>query len=122
MREFGNEFELKSVLLGIFGRAVGQENLVKKADLLKLLGSWNDNSPNFERRVRLAIVELRNDGHLILSTAADGGGYWLAKDWAEVLDFVEREYHAKALSMLETESIMKKSAQEKWGPIQVRMF
>ena len=113
---------LKKDLVKIFSQAVGRENAVNKVELLRMLGTWNDQDPNFERRVRAAIVDLRNEGYLIISTAADGGGYWLAGSWEELLEFTEREYNAKAMTMLNTEKVMKAAAQEKWGPIQVRMF
>lgn len=112
---------LKRDLIKIFSKAIGKHNAIPRPELLKLLGKWYTKG-DYERKVRAAIVDLRNEGHLICSTGGTSGGYWLAENWAEVTEFTSREYHSRAMSMLETEKNMKRAAQEKWGPEQPRLF
>jgi hypothetical protein len=75
-----------------------------------------------ERGVRAMINELRKDGHLICSTGGKGGGYWLAKDWRELREFLDSEVHPRAMDLLQTEKAMKQAAQMRWGREQMRLF
>lgn len=52
----------------------GERNAVKMRELKQLLGPFND------RRIRLAINDLRLQKYLILSSSR---GYWLAESWEE---------------------------------------
>lgn len=108
-------------LKNIFRQAVGKENAVPRDRLVNMLARWKTGN-GFERQVRAAILELRQNGWLICSTGGISGGYWLAANWEEVTEFITREYHSRAMSMLDTEKKMKQAAQEKWGPEQPRMF
>ena len=123
MAEIGLAYDpgLKRDILAVLSRAVGKENAIPRGRLVQMVGRW-DQDGDFDRLVRKAIVDLRMEGHLICSTGGPGGGYWLARDWPELTDFVNREYHSRAMSMLETEKIMKEAAQDKWGPKQPRLF
>ncbi len=75
-----------------------------------------------DRQIRGVINELRKQGHLICSTGGVNGGYWLAKDWSELQAFLDGEIHPRAMDLLETESALKNSAEERWGPMQPRLF
>ena len=123
MSEFRLSYDpgLKRDLVQIFRRAVGRENAIPRGQLLHMLGQWQDGA-GFERTVRAAIVDLRNEGFLICSTGGREGGYWLAESWGELIEFVEREYHSRAMSMLATEKAMRAAARNQWGPEQHRMF
>ena len=112
---------LKDHILRVINKAIGRDNAIPRGQLLKIVGGF-DYSRHFERTVRAAILDLRRDGHLICSTGGRDGGYWLAKNWDELKEFVTREYHSRAVSMLETESILRKAAQDKWGPEQYELF
>lgn len=111
---------LKRDLVNIFSQSVGRKNAIGREKLLKLLG-WKGRADSklgladFERKVRQAIVDLRHDGMLICSTGGKKGGYWLAEDWDDLREFTQREYHARAMSMLETEKLMKQAAAARWG-------
>lgn len=77
----------------------------------------NANNPH-ERKVRMAIAEMRKDGEPVCSDS--GGGYW----WAESLEEVEAvtaELEGRAKDLLETASVMRKRALEAFGA-QARLF
>jgi len=111
---------LKRDLVNIFRLAVGRRNAIPRERLIKIL-NWQSREEgklglaNFERTMRLAIVELRHEGVLICSTGGTGGGYWLAENWDELREFTTREYHSRAISMLATEKAMKEAARKRWG-------
>ncbi len=75
-----------------------------------------------DRQIRSVINQLRKEGHLICSTGGPNGGYWLAKDWGELRTFLENEVHPRAMDLLETEEALKRSAEERWGIQQLRLF
>lgn len=68
-----------------------------------------------ERQARAAINLLRKSGHAICSTGGEDGGYWLASDWAELMEYIEREIHSRAMDLLEQEGALKRMARETWG-------
>lgn len=77
----------------------------------------NANNPH-ERKVRMAIAEMRKDGEPICSDS--GGGYW----WAESLEEVEAvtaELEGRAKDLMETASVMRRRAIEAFGA-QARLF
>jgi DNA-binding transcriptional regulator PaaX len=55
-----------------------------------------------ERVVREAIKQMRRNGYLICATAGTNGGYYVARDLAEVEEFGRLEYIAKIADMSET--------------------
>ena len=61
----------------------GERNAVKMRELKQLLGPFND------RRIRLAINDLRLQKYLILSSSR---GYWLAESWEEYKSFADYMY------------------------------
>lgn len=74
-------------------------------------GQRNANNPH-ERKVRMAIAEMRKDGEPVCSDSS--GGYW----WAESLEEVEAvtaELEGRAKDLLETASVMRKRAIEAFG-------
>lgn len=71
--------------------------------------------PISRRKMREGIRLLRRKGFLIVSTSGKGGGYRLTDDHEDVTKFVDQEYMAKGLDMIQTGSIMLKSSQEKSG-------
>jgi len=70
--------------------------------------------PASERQVREIIKRLRRQGHLICSTAQEGG-YYMARSKSEYAEFRAREYFAKIKDMSETMSAMDAAAREQFG-------
>ena len=76
-----------------------------------------------ERMVREAVEAARNFGQLICSRSASNGGYYMARDSDEYQEFRQREYMAKATTMLATVKAMDKGAQREFGTVQqVELF
>jgi len=92
---------------------VGKENAIPRKDLLISLTAQI--SPLNDRVMRAQINQLRKSGYMICSTGGAGGGYYLARDWDELLDFVNQEIHARAMDLLEQEKALKKTAEKRWG-------
>jgi hypothetical protein len=105
----GLEGELVRILSAHVGypQAIGREKLV----LTVRLAGRDVN----ERVVRQVIHDLRRKGHLICSAPGESGGYYLAANLVEFQEFYERELHAKALDLLETEKVLKESARRQFG-------
>lgn len=106
----------KEVLL-VLKYSVGRERAMSRNDLIGYLRRnplWADVD---ERLVREAIHELRQSGvALICSTGGVGGGYWFAKDWDEVDEFIAREIEPRAYGLLETKRAMLATAGRQFGP------
>ena len=65
--------------------------------------------------VRMTIQALRKDGHPICSTGGEDGGYWMAANWAELDEYLEREVRSRALDLLEQEKALKSAGEKLWG-------
>lgn len=114
---------LEISIIRVLAAHVGREQAISRVDLLEWVRTNPANMGVDDRRLRLAINDLRKKGLLICSTGGIGGGYWLAADHAEVLAFVEQELHPRAMGLLETERAMRESAAELFGEgIQRRML
>lgn len=95
--------------------AIGGEELTR---LVNLNGFHID-----QRTVRESIKELRRTGHLICSTAGNGGGYYLATTAEEFEQFIDQEFKAKIKDMSETLNAMQQAARDQFGPaVQGRLF
>ena len=70
---------------------------------------------NAERRVRDAIHELRNQGDLICSVASSDGGYFIAADKAEVVEFVESEIQPRISDLAHTKTAILEAARRQFG-------
>lgn len=68
-----------------------------------------------ERAIRLTINQLRKRGHLICSTGGSGGGYFLAANWDELQDYLDREVHSRAMDLLEQEKALRMAGEQRWG-------
>ena len=92
---------------------VGKDNAIPRSDLLeklKMMG-WETN----DRTMRAQINLLRKDGHLICSAGGHGGGYYLARSWAELNAYILTELHPRAMDLLEQEKALKTGARREWG-------
>lgn len=114
---------LRDLVAAVLTRCVGRDKYISRAALVSEVQLHN---PEFryidERLVRRAISELRKSGQaLVCSTGGAKGGYWLAADWGELMDFLEAEINPRAMDLLETQKAMKEAAGRKFG-LQERMF
>ena len=106
----------KDVLL-VLRYSIGRDKAMSRNDLIDYLRRNPIYADVDERVVREAIHELRQSGRaLICSTGGVGGGYWLARDWAEVEEFIAREVEPRALGLLETKKAMLQAAGRRFGP------
>jgi hypothetical protein len=88
-------------------KAIGREALVLELARLGFRVS--------EREARLQINLLRKAGHPICSTGGTDGGYWLAADWNELQEYIDREIHSRAMDLLEQEQALRAEAERRWG-------
>ena len=91
----------------IFMSHVGQENAISRKKLLRRLSAMAD--PLTDRQLRLAINQMRNDGVLICSRGGIGGGYWMAANLEELMEFINKELKSRAFDMLRTAKRMEAS-------------
>lgn len=90
---------------------VGRKNAISRKKLLRSVAATTD--PLTDRQLRLAISQMRNEGHLICSRGGHGGGYWMAENLGELLEFIERELKSRAYDMLRTAKKMEASGMHK---------
>jgi hypothetical protein len=109
----------KDVLLAyLLEYHVGKKNAIKAPTLA---GMFDDRT---DRPTRLAIQALRNDGHLILSSSTGPDkGYYMAATVLEYEEFRQRNFRARALSILKTDRAMVKNARRLFGDaVQLDLF
>ncbi|MBN1535168.1 MAG: hypothetical protein JW908_00445 [Anaerolineales bacterium] len=70
-----------------------------------------------ERAIRACINQLRKDGHTICSTGGPDGGYYMAADWNELNEYLEREVHGRAMDLLEQEKALRAAGEKTWGAL-----
>lgn len=105
---------LDRAILRILLFHVGRDKAISRGELVHTL--WISHGFNVhERAMRVAINLLRKEGQPICSTGGEEGGYWYAKDWEELDEFLEREFHSRAMDLLEQEGALRKRAEEVWG-------
>ena len=104
---------LDRALLSILRYHRGRNNAVPRDDLLVKLkmSGWTTG----DRVMRAQINLLRKDGHLICSAGGHGGGYYLARNWSELEDYIGQELHPRAMDLLEQEKALKVGAKREWG-------
>ena len=110
---------LDRTLLSILRYHKGRENAIPRVDLLeklKMMG-WNEG----DRRVRIQINSLKKQGHRICGASGIGGGYYLARNWTELMDYINTELHPRAMDLLEQEKALKTGAKREWGPNSTQM-
>ena len=114
---------LERNLLRIFEKRVGRDNLITKKYLRSIIDAMPGCHNLDERKVRAAINVLRKQGHLICSTAQDGGGYWIADNPGDIDEFIRREIDSRIVDLSETKKALKESAKVLWGEgIQLGLF
>ena len=104
---------LERAVLRVLQHRVGREMAISRAGLVEAVHSLGFEAG--DRQIRVMSNKLRKDGRLICSTGGTRGGYWLAKDWNELNEFLRREVLPRALDLLDTEKALKDSAEKRWG-------
>lgn len=92
---------------------IGRDNAIPRSDLLeklKMMG-WDTG----DRVMRAQINLLRKQGALICSAGGHGGGYYLARNWGELEDYVNQELRPRAMDLLEQEKALMTGARREWG-------
>jgi hypothetical protein len=105
---------LRIVVLFLIGFHHGRDQALSRDEFLHQIHSHGFDVD--ERELRIAIHDLKKDGHLIVSSGGSKGGYWLATGWNEVDEYLEREVRARALDLLEQERIFLRAAAIEFGP------
>ncbi len=109
---------LDRAILRVLGYHAGKNQAIDKDELIRqlnLLGYGNNlRYATFERQIRLTIVALRKNQHLICSSSGEGG-YFIAKDRAEYDEFAQVEYRSKIIDMSDTLRAMDEGARAAFG-------
>lgn len=117
--------------LDVLGRLViralrqGRENAVTKDKILHYIHSHPEYKNVNERQVRAAIQHMRQSGiALVCSTGGQDGGYWLAKDHAELDAFLAAEIDTRIADLSQTRKAMNSAADRIFGgrPLQDPLF
>lgn len=87
--------------------AVGKDNAVLGNELVARLGLGKSTS------LRNAVKHLRDNGYLVLATIA--GGYYIAKDVAELREFLDDNYKNRIIAMIESGNAMINHARAVYG-------
>ena len=90
---------------------VGRDNAIPRSALLEHMKPFSI----CDRVMRAQINLLRKQGALICSCGGHGGGYYLARDWNELEDYIGNELHPRAMDLLEQEQALKVGAKREWG-------
>jgi len=104
---------LDRTLMSILKHHKGKENAISRESLLEMLKlmGWNPS----DRAVRAQINLFRKQNYLICSAGGKGGGYYFARNWQELLDYINQELHPRAMDLLEQERALKVGARREWG-------
>ena len=103
---------LDRAVMGCLRWYIGKDNAISRADLLDQV---SQHIPIQDRQLRLAIHELRLSGVMICSSGGVGGGYYIAADWSELQEYLDREVRSRALDLFEQEKALKLAAEKQWG-------
>lgn len=109
-------------LLRVLGFHRGRSQAISRGELVDALR--NHGFKMHERAVRALINKLRKDGQPICSTGGEDGGYWLAANWDELNDYLDREVHPRAMDLLEQEKALRTTGERLWGALkrQIGLF
>ena len=110
---------LDRAVLRVLGFHPGREAAISRADLLRELANHGFRVP--DRAARATINQLRKLGNPICSAGGEGGGYYMARDWKELDEFIEREMHSRAMDLLEQEKALRKEGERRWGRLRQQM-
>jgi hypothetical protein len=106
---------LDRAILRVLSFHIGRKNAISRRKLVNDLVSMGFDYRKDDRPVRECINLMRKEGKRICSAGGLKGGYWIAKDWTELDEFIDKELHSRAMDMLEQEKALRKAAEELWG-------
>lgn len=111
----------KTIYQALF-RCPGRDNAISRARLLMVVQSCHPKTT--DRQLRACINQMRKDGVMICSTGGEDGGYWLAANWDELNEYLDREVHSRLTDLAEQERALKEAGVSRWGWVtkQERMF
>lgn len=104
---------LDRATLRVLSYHIGRNQAINRVQLLEALKDLGFNV--HERAARACINQLRKKGHLICSTGGHKSGYWIAENWTELNEYIDRELHARAMDLLEQERALRSQAERQWG-------
>lgn len=107
----------RAIFFVLLNEHVGKEKSILGADLVKKVRMFYPQEGELHRKVRMAINAMRKKGHLICSAPGSKGGYWLAADQTEVLEFISTELEPKIADMSVTKNIMYDAAMRQLGRV-----
>lgn len=106
---------LDRTVLRILQSRIGRDNAISRGELLALVRRMPGCGKVADRQLRACVNQMRKEGHLICSTGGESGGYWQPASWDELLEYIEREVHSRAMDLLEQEQALKKEGERRWG-------
>lgn len=107
----------RAILLVLLTGHVGKDKSILGADLVKKVRQYYPQEGELHRNVRKEINTMRKKGHLICSSPGSKGGYWLAADQCEVIEFIAMELEPKIQDMSVTKNIMYEAALRQLGMV-----
>lgn len=110
---------IERAILQILTQRIGLEHAISRDLLVATVN--NGGLSASEREVRAVINALRKQGCPICSTGGIGGGYWLARDWRELDEYLDQEVRARLADLREQELALEKAGQRLFGPRQFEL-
>lgn len=103
---------------------VGKKKSILGSKLVYKLKQFfpDDNSTDLQRKMRLAIADLRKQGYLIASAPGKLGGYWLPANRKEFDEFIRHEFIKKIEDMAITKNILVTAADKQLGLVYQERF
>jgi hypothetical protein len=106
-------YSVYQAMLKVLDFHVGRSNAISRADLVTAIAQHGFRIS--EREARQCINDLRKDGHPICSTGGEGGGYWMAANWDELNEYLEREVISRISDLSDQARALRKAARQRWG-------
>src|SRR4030042_4861458 len=104
---------LDRAILRVLSFHQGKGNAVSRGRLI--LELYRMGFKVHERVMRASINELRKNGQLICSMGGEGGGYYLAENQEELVEYIDHEVHPRSMDLLEQEKALREAAEKRWG-------
>ena len=106
-------------LMSVLRGHTGKDTAISRQQLLDELRGFGIDTN--DRTMRAQINLLRKQGALICSCGGHGGGYYLARNWNELEDYIGQELRPRAMDLLEQEKALKTGAKREWGENSTQM-
>jgi len=102
------------MILKILADYKGRENPIKREEILRRLDLMGFRIN--ERALRHRIKELIGQKWPICAAANSAGGYYMARSWDDVEEWIEIEVVPMATTLLEMKVAIRAAARERFGP------